>query len=58
MNDYRIGYEYYKQACIKHGLEPLNFHYYILNLSVEQLEAYNAVAAQRIGGNREYANIY
>lgn len=58
MNDYRTGYEYYKQACKQYGTEPLNFHYYILNLSQEQLEAYNAVAAQQIGGTREYANSY
>lgn len=54
MNDYRTGYEYYKQACEQHGLEPVNFYYFILNLSEEQLDAYNERAVQD-GGVREYA---
>ncbi|MER2000327.1 MAG: transcriptional regulator [Lysinibacillus sp.] len=53
MTDYRIGYEYYKNACMDHGLQPLNFHYYILNLSHEQLEAYNQVAIQQNRGHYE-----
>ena len=56
MTDYRIGYEYYQNACQEHGLEPLNFHYYILNLSQEQLEAYNTVALVQKRGTNEYAN--
>ncbi|MER2191287.1 MAG: transcriptional regulator [Solibacillus sp.] len=54
MNDYRTGYAYYKQACEQHGLEPVNFYYFILNLSEEQLDAYNERATQD-GGIREYA---
>lgn len=53
MTDYREGYEYYRQACEKHGLEPINFHYYILNLSQEQLDAYNHYAKVS-GGSIEY----
>ncbi|RUL53934.1 MULTISPECIES: transcriptional regulator [Lysinibacillus] len=53
MGDYRIGYEYYKQACQQHGLEPINFHYYILNLSQEQLDAYNERAEQKRGRDIE-----
>ncbi|SOC23989.1 hypothetical protein SAMN05880501_11662 [Ureibacillus xyleni] len=49
MVDYRIGYEYYKQACQQHGLEPVNFNYFILNLSQEQLDAYNERAEQKRG---------
>lgn len=56
MNDYRLGYEYYKEACAKHGLQPINFHYFILNLSEEQLEQFNANAIARLkGGTNEYA---
>ena len=39
MIDYRVGYEYYKEACEKYDLEPVNFHYFILNLSQEQLQS-------------------
>ncbi|AVK85065.1 transcriptional regulator [Lysinibacillus sp. NPDC047702] len=53
MTDYREGYEFYKQVCEKHGLEPINFHYYILNLSQEQLDAYNE-QAKALGGRIEY----
>ncbi|HJH11695.1 MAG TPA: transcriptional regulator [Metalysinibacillus jejuensis] len=44
MQDYRTGYEYYKKACEAHGLKPINFHYYIMTLSEEQLAAYNESA--------------
>lgn len=47
MADYRQAYEYYKQACKEYDLEPINFHYFILNLSQEQLDAYNEKAQQR-----------
>ena len=44
MADYQKGYEFYLKMCEKHELEPINFHYYILNLSQEQLDAYNEQA--------------
>ena len=47
MNDYRQAYEYYKQACEDHGLEPINFHYFILNLSQEQLNTFNEMTQKR-----------
>jgi len=53
MIDYREGYEFYRHICEKHGLEPINFHYYILNLSQEQLNAYNE-HAKTSGGSIEY----
>lgn len=56
MADYRTGYEYYKQACQKNAIDPINFHYYILNLSQEQLEAYNKRAEQK-RVFAEYANV-
>lgn len=49
MNDYRTAYEYYREACQEHDLEPINFHYFILNLSQEQLDAYNKRAEQNRG---------
>ena len=56
MTDYRIGYEYYKKVCLEHSLQPLNFHYFILNLSQQQLEAYNNIAEQQNRGMNEYAS--
>ncbi|MEK5332927.1 MULTISPECIES: transcriptional regulator [unclassified Lysinibacillus] len=53
MTDYRQGYEFYRQVCDKHELEPINFHYYILNLSQEQLDAYNE-QAKIVGGHIAY----
>ncbi|MEA0562595.1 transcriptional regulator [Lysinibacillus irui] len=53
MTDYRDGYEFYRQVCEEHGLEPINFHYYMLNLSQEQLDAYNQ-HAKTSGGSIEY----
>ncbi len=55
MNDYRQGYENYKRACEEYGLEPINFHYFILNLSHEQLDAFNKSHGQKRGRD-EYAN--
>ena len=56
MTDYRIGYEHYKKVCLEHSLQPLNFHYFILNLSQQQLEAYNNIAEEQNRGINEYAN--
>ncbi|MFJ7737448.1 transcriptional regulator [Lysinibacillus sp. NPDC097287] len=53
MADYREGYEFYRKMCEKHGLEPINFNYYLLNLSQEQLDAYNEQAIL-LGGQNEY----
>ena len=43
----------YRQICNSLELEPINFHYYILNLSQEQLETYNE-QAKLVGGQIEY----
>ena len=53
MTDYREGYEFYRKTCEEHGLQPINFHYYLLNLSQEQLDAYND-QAKSIGGQIGY----
>lgn len=47
--DYRIGYESYKEACERLHLEPVNFHYFLIKLSQEQLDAYNEHARQNRG---------
>ena len=47
MNDYRQAYEYYKQACEQHELDAINFHYFILNLSLEQLDTFDKMAQKR-----------
>ena len=49
MIDYNIGYDYYKQACQQYGMEPINFSYFLLSLSKEQLDAYNERAQQNKG---------
>lgn len=33
MRDYRDGYELYKRTYGMYKLEPINLHYYILNLT-------------------------
>jgi hypothetical protein len=44
MSTYRQGYEVYLKKCEQFGLEPVNFRYYIIQLSQDQLDAYNAHA--------------
>lgn len=53
MIDYRLGYEYYRKVCEEHKVIPINYHYYLLNLSQEQLDAYNEQAVKQ-GGALEY----
>lgn len=55
MNDYREGYENYRKACEKYEMEPINFPYYILNLSQQQLDGYNE-SAERKRSHDEYAS--
>ncbi|MFC7687126.1 transcriptional regulator [Ureibacillus sp. GCM10028918] len=49
MSVYRDGYDYYKQACQQYGLEPINFAYFLLSLSKEQLDAFNESAEVKRG---------
>lgn len=42
MEDYRFAYERYMTACLRYGIEPINYHYFILQLSVDQITAYVA----------------
>lgn len=46
MTMYEQGYEVYVKKCEQFGLEPVNFRYYILQLSPEQLQAYNTYASE------------
>lgn len=46
MTMFQLGYEVYVQKCAQFGLEPVNFRYYVLQLSPEQLEAYNTYASE------------
>lgn len=48
---YREGYEVYLSKCEQFGLEPINFRYYVIQLSQEQLNAYNEQAYTMKGGN-------
>lgn len=41
---YRKGYEVYVMKCGQFGIEPVNFHLYVNQLSKEQLHAYNEQA--------------
>lgn len=43
---YEQGYEVYVKKCEQFGLEPVNFRYYIIQLSPEQLQAYNTYASE------------
>lgn len=46
MSKYRDGYEFYCEMCERYGLEPISFRYYVLQLSQQQLSAYNMQAKQ------------
>ena len=40
MPSYRQAYEMYVKKCEQFGLEPVNFRYFIIQLSQQQLNAY------------------
>lgn len=42
MNDYQYAYERYTAACERYDIEPINFHYFLLQLSVDQMHAFLA----------------
>ncbi|HWL24068.1 MAG TPA: transcriptional regulator [Ureibacillus sp.] len=44
MSNYKEGYDYYVLKCEEFGIEPINFYYYVLSLSPQQLDAYNEQA--------------
>lgn len=49
MSMYQEGYEYYVSKCEFFGLEPISFRYYLIQLSQEQLDAYNEQALEMKG---------
>ena len=51
MSMYQDGYEVYRKKCEQFGLEPINFRYYVIQLSLEQLDAYNEQARLSKGSN-------
>ncbi|MEO4055169.1 transcriptional regulator [Solibacillus sp. CAU 1738] len=51
MSMYREGYECYLEKCELFGLEPVNFRYYVIQLSPEQLTAFNEQARSKKGLN-------
>lgn len=50
MSHYRDGFDFYLVKCEQFDLEPINFYYYVNQLSQEQLEYYNE-AALRVKGS-------
>nr|WP_106778927.1 transcriptional regulator [Lysinibacillus timonensis] len=44
MSQYKEGYDYYVFKCEEFGIEPINFYFYITQLSKEQLDLYNQQA--------------
>lgn len=42
MQDYQHAYERYTTACARYSIEPINFHYFLLQLSADQMHAYLA----------------
>lgn len=49
MTIYQKGYEMYVSKCEQFGLEPINFRFYVSQLSQEQLHAYNEYATDMKG---------
>ncbi|MEG0386453.1 MAG: transcriptional regulator [Solibacillus sp.] len=43
MTIYRQGYEVYVKKCEQFGLEPINFRYYVMQLSPKQLTEFNMI---------------
>lgn len=40
MEIYRQAYESYKSACENYGMESMDFHYFIQNLTIEQINEF------------------
>lgn len=51
MSMYQEGYKVYRKKCEQFGLDPINFRYYVIQLSIEQLNAYNEQACLTKGSN-------
>ena len=51
MSMYQEGYEVYRKKCEQFELDPINFRYYVIQLSLDQLNAYNEQARLTKGRN-------
>ncbi|WP_042472527.1 transcriptional regulator [Bacillus ndiopicus] len=51
MSMYREGYEHYLEKCEQFGIEPVNFHFYVMQLSQEQLVSFAEQARTVRAGN-------
>ncbi|MGN7479256.1 transcriptional regulator [Solibacillus silvestris] len=47
MMNFEQGYSVYVEKCEQFGLQPVNYRYYVNQLSHEQLLAYNGYAIQQ-----------
>lgn len=47
MTTFEQGFELYVEKCEQFGLQPVNFRYYVNQLSHEQLLAYNQYATEQ-----------
>lgn len=50
MTMYQEGYQHYIDKCKQFGLEPINFYYFVQQLTQEQLNAFNE-QAQEVKGS-------
>lgn len=41
MKHYKAGYEVYKQACEKHGIDFQDYEFFTIQLTKDQLYAFN-----------------
>jgi hypothetical protein len=44
MEMYRKAYESYLSICKRYGMESINFHHFIKNLTEDQLDEYSKLA--------------
>lgn len=47
MTTFRQGFELYLEKCEQFGLQPVNFRYYVNQLSHDQFLAYNRYATEQ-----------
>lgn len=47
MSYFEKGYQMYVEKCEQFGLQPVNFRYYVNQLSYQQLLAYNGYAMEQ-----------
>jgi len=55
MKMYQEGYERYRRACEEYGMESMNIHLFVRQLSRDQLNSYNQMA-KNMNGSEDYDN--